>query len=104
VDLFDAMAAADAAEVGMQQAADHKESLLKFAKKVACEIGRRQGIVTADDVQRELVEKHKISDRALGNAAGSLFKGPWRFTGQTVKSVRVSSHGRLLRVWQYTGD
>lgn len=108
MDLFDAIAAREAAEAGMEQAADNKESLLKFAKEKAREIGRRQGRVTADDVQKALAENkpRPISIHALGNAAGSLFKSrsEWKFTGDLIKSERVSSHGRLIRVWQYIGD
>lgn len=108
MDLFDAMAAAEAAEQGMMQAADNKGTLLAFAKEKAREIGRRRGEVTADDVQRALAENpgKPISIHALGNAAGSLFKSrrEWRFTGRLVKSERVSSHGRLIRVWKYIGS
>jgi len=107
--LFDAMAAAELAEQGMMVAADNKESLLKFAREKAREIGRRKGRVTADDVQRALAENpgKPISIHALGNAAGSLFKDRslWKWDGvSVVKSERVSSHGRLIRVWQYIGN
>lgn len=72
--LFDAIAAREAAESGMQKAADNKASLLAFAKSVAERLGRAKGTVTADDVQHELKAAHNISEHALGNAAGSLFK------------------------------
>lgn len=103
--LFDAAAAREAAEQGIAQAAENRASLLEFAKKKAIELGRRNQFVTADDVQAALVD-NKISDRALGNAAGSVFKNKklWLFTGRTVQSERVSSHGRLIRVWQYIGS
>lgn len=101
--LFDAIAAREAAEKGIGRAAENKASLLKFARGLAVGLGVKNGRVTADDVQRAMVDRG-ISERALGNAAGALFRGPrWRFTGETVKSVRVHSHGRLIRVWQYTG-
>jgi len=104
--LFDAMAAREAAQVGMAQAAGNKASLLEFAKKVACEIGRRKRFVSADDVQMELITVHKISEHALGNAAGSIFKGnEWKWDGSSmVKSIRVSAHGRYIKVWKYVGN
>lgn len=103
--LLDAIAAREAAEQGIAQAAENKSSLLEFAKKKAIELGRNNTFVTADDVQLALVAEG-ISDRALGNAAGSVFRNKklWRFTGRTVSSERVSSHGRLIRVWQYIGS
>ena len=102
--IFDAIEARAAAERGMQQAADNKASLLEFAKGIARTLGMKRPFVTADDVQRELAETHKISDRALGNAAGSLFKGDdWECIGTTT-SQRVSAHGRLIRKWRYVGQ
>lgn len=103
--LFDAIAAREAAEAGMAQAADRKASLLAFAKKKAIELGRRHTFVTADDVQAALVAEG-ISQHALGNAAGSLFKDKtrWIYADRTVESQRVSSHGRQIRVWQYIGS
>jgi hypothetical protein len=102
--LFDAAAARVAAEQGMARAAENKKSLLKFAREVAVELGQRTGLVTADDVQHELGQRG-ISEHALGNAAGSLFrdKTKWIWTGRLVSSERVCSHGNLLRVWQYVG-
>lgn len=103
--LFDAIAAREAAEAGMAQAADRKASLLAFAKKKAIELGRRHTFVTADDVQAALVAEG-ISQHALGNAAGSVFRDKklWIYTGKTVPSERVSSRGRLIRVWMYIGN
>lgn len=103
--LLDAIAANEAAEQGIAQAAAKKRSVLEFAKKKAIELGRQNWCVTADDVQLALVAEG-ISDRALGNAAGSVFKDKtlWRYANRVVKSERVSSHGRLIRVWQYIGS
>jgi hypothetical protein len=102
--LLDAIAAREAAEQGIAQAADNKKSLLEFAKKKAIELGREHWCVTADDVQLALVAAG-IDQHALGNAAGSVFKDKtlWRYANRVVKSERVSSHGRLIRVWQYIG-
>lgn len=101
--LFDLIAAREAAEIGIAQAAANKPGLLAFAKDIAAEIGRKQRFVTADDVQFEL-NRRSVSEEALGNAAGSLFKGKvWRFTGRFVPCQRENSHGRMLRVWEYVG-
>jgi hypothetical protein len=61
------------------------------------------GECTADDVQRVLIEQG-ISPHALGNAAGSLFRGgDWEWTGRRVKSARVHAHANELKVWRYVG-
>ncbi|MBV9217683.1 MAG: hypothetical protein JO053_16055 [Acidobacteria bacterium] len=105
--LFDIIEARERAQEGMEQAAERKASLLRFAQRKAEELGRRMRFVTADDVQRALVENpdRSISEHALGNAAGSLFKdkSKWRWTGETRPSERVSAHGRLIRVWEWIG-
>jgi hypothetical protein len=109
--IFDAIEARERAEAGIAQAAENKASLLEFARGVARQLGRERGLVSADDVQRTLFEKHKISEHALGNAAGSLFKKikgkpkEWHFDGTSfIKSERVASHGRYIRVWRYVGS
>jgi DNA polymerase III sliding clamp (beta) subunit (PCNA family) len=66
--LLDAIAAREAAEQGIAQAAENKSSLLEFAKEKAIELGRNHVLVTADDVQLALVAEG-ISEHALGNAA-----------------------------------
>lgn len=89
---------------GMDEAAANKVSLLTFARGIAVGIAiasRRP--VTADDVQAALVACG-IDERALGNAAGSLFRGPlWRFTGQRVRSVREHSHANEIKCWAFVG-
>jgi hypothetical protein len=103
--VFDAAAARDAGEAGKSLAADNNITLLRFAQGVAREIGRRKVFVSADEVQRELIERHGWEPNALGNAAGSLFKGKaWRWDGETKKSEMVDSHGRLIRIWRYVGQ
>lgn len=100
-------AASDAGKrAGMTQAADNHASLLAFARGVAVEIAVRRFSheVTADDVAREL-EARGISVFALGNAAGSLFKGGgWAWTGRFMASERVHAHRNLLRVWRWVGE
>lgn len=61
---------------------------------------RTNRCVTADDAARYLASIGE-SDRALGNAAGSLFRGPeWEPTGCWTASTRVSNHARMVRVWR----
>lgn len=103
--IFDAIAAREAAEAGIDRAAKNNPMVLELAKKKAIEIGRRQIYVTADDVQRALVEAG-LSEHDLGNAAGSVFKDKklWYWDGvTTVASTRVSRHGALIRKWKYVG-
>lgn len=100
--LFDRQASQAAKVEGMERAAANNASLLELAKRVAVDVARRKGAITADDVALELYQKHGISPLALGNAAGSLFKDKrvWQYTGVTVPSIRENAHGRLLRVWK----
>jgi len=87
---------------GQDQAADNKASLLQFVRDGLENIarGRHDRTVTADDAARYLVA-NGISDKALGSAAGSLFRGrQWEFTGQWAKSARVTNHGSDLRIWR----
>lgn len=90
-------------QAGMQQAADNKASLLAHARRVARRIAesRPDRCVTMDDVQ-EALRAEGISDRALGNAAGSVLRtsGGWEWTGRRVKSCRPHSHRNELKVWR----
>jgi hypothetical protein len=96
---FDANASEAAKEAGMELAAENKPQLLAFARKLALEIGKRKSTVTADDVQAAL-QGYGVSIKALGNAAGSLFKdGNWIWTGRFEKSKRIHAHSNMLRVW-----
>jgi hypothetical protein len=101
--IFDEIAAGEAAEAGMNLSAENNRPMLEFARGLAVELGRAKRFVTADDIQRVLVDKG-FPESSLGNAAGSVFRGGnWRWNGQTVKSTRVASHGRLIRIWEYVG-
>lgn len=89
-------------QAGMERAAQSKESLLRYAQDLAVRIaeGRPDRCVTADDVQAAL-RAEGISQHALGNAAGSLFRGKrWQWTGRRVKSVRDVAHANELKVWR----
>lgn len=102
--IFDAIAAREQAEAGMNLAARNNQPQLEYARRLAVEIGREKRFVTADDVQRAMVDKG-FPESSLGNAAGSVFRGrDWKWDGvRTIKSTRVASHGRLIRVWEFVG-
>lgn len=99
--MFDKHAAERAKHRGMTEAERGARDFLNYARAVAREIAshRPQGI-TADDVQEALVQRgHDI--HRLGNAAGSLFRGPeWIFTGERRRSVRIHAHANELKVWR----
>lgn len=83
---------------GMSLAAQNRARLLDYARRLAREIAQKSGVCTSDDVHKALRERGLDG---LGNAAGSLFRGPeWVFTGQWRPSERVSAHGRMIRVWR----
>jgi Tfp pilus assembly protein FimT len=68
LNIFDHAASVAAKERGIQQAADNKASLLEFARKEAVELARAMGEITADDVQRRLVEKgHQRAGFGIGS-------------------------------------
>ncbi len=89
------------AEQGMLFAANNNATLLEEAREIARTIARRVGEVTADDVQMEL-QRRGYGLKALGNAAGSLFKGrEWeKIPGRVVKSARIHAHANELKVWK----
>lgn len=85
-------------EQGMQRAADKRRENLRMAQEYAKLYARRNGSVHADIVSAWL---DKRGMEQLGNAAGSLFKGKeWEFTGEWVKSKKVTNHGHQNRVWR----
>lgn len=99
-DLFDAVAGERAKQEGMARAADNRAVLLEMARGFAHQHALLHGTVTADDVARQMAV-HGFSPSALGPAAGSLFKtSEWEWTGEYVKSIRVSNHSRMIRVWR----
>lgn len=100
--MFDKNAAERAKRDGLASAAEGaRRDILTRAREVAREIAaqRPQGI-TADDVVLALVERG-YDIHSLGNAAGSLFRGPgWQFTGERRRSVRIHAHANELKVWR----
>jgi hypothetical protein len=101
--LFDLFQAEIAADRGIAQAAVNKSTSLEAAKAIAVELGQRQTFVTADDVIR--VYSRRFPLEPLGNAAGGIFrdKRHWRFAERYEQCERVTSHGRMLRVWEFIG-
>lgn len=99
--LFDAELADEAAERGIDRAVRSKPELLEYIKGLAVRIGRRKRFVTADDVQRVLIDQG-VKD--AGNVMGGVFKdrAVWRFS-KFVKCQRVNSHGRMIREWEFIG-
>ena len=94
-----------AKEEGMKQAARNRLLILRYARQVALRIAksRLDRTCTADDVQFALV-REGFSCSSLGNAAGSLFRQKfWVFTGERIRSKRVASHSREVKVWRYVG-
>ena len=90
-------------EEGMAKAAYNKRDALITARRIAKALARRNGTVNADDVGRIL--KRTCGIDSLGPAAGSLFKGKeWTFTGNWVKSKRITNHSRMIREWRLTSE
>jgi hypothetical protein len=99
--MFDKHASERAKRRGMTEAERGARNFLDYAREVAHELAtKRPHGITADDVQQALVERgHDI--HRLGNAAGSLFRGPeWQFTGERRRSVRIHAHANELKVWR----
>lgn len=89
---------------GIARAAQAKHDLLALGR-LYCERAARSRpdrTATADDAARGFKAAGLPAD-ALGNAAGSLFRGKrWEFTGQWRPSRRISNHGHQNRVWRLT--
>jgi hypothetical protein len=97
--LFDGPRSDYMKERGMKIAESNAETALGLARGIAKELARHKPVVNADDVGRVLKQRHGIE--TLGPAAGSLFKSSeWVFTGQWVKSARISNHSRMIRNWR----
>jgi hypothetical protein len=102
---FNASAGTTRKEFGMNQAAEARAELLAECRAAVLKaaLGRATREATADDSARYL-ETIGLSADALGNAAGSLFRGRgWRKTGRMQNSSRESNHAHANCVWEYTG-
>jgi hypothetical protein len=97
--LFDAATAIVQREAGMALAATARPTLLAEARRIAMQIALQRGTVTADDVAARMVA-NGMDYAALGNASGSVFRGPFVWTGEVVTSHRVSTHARAIKVWR----
>jgi len=98
--IFDLPTGIELANKGIALAADNKGELVTRGRNIALRIAATRGEVTADDVQYELA-KEGVSVKALGNAAGAIFRDRrLRWTGRMAKSTRIHAHGNLLRVWE----
>jgi hypothetical protein len=81
-----------------------RKQLLEMARLCAIRVVNRFGEVTYDDVFYEMI-RQGLDPIALGNAAGSIFRGKeFIFTGRWEKSRRVSNHARVNRVWRLNND
>lgn len=99
--LFDYAESQRRAEIGIGIAADQNASLCIKAREIAVELCRKQGTVTMDDVQRELVARKVCGIKDLGNAAGGVFRDRrFEFTGRRIKSARIHAHSNEIKVWR----
>ncbi len=99
---FSLFTGAVARDAGISQAAESRNALVEKARRYLRTLARERGnhCVTADDAVEYLV-KIGESERALGNAAGSLFRShEWEATGCWTPSTRISNHARMVRVWR----
>ena len=96
---FDLLQGEKAKAEGMKAAAEARPATLIYARAIAFALASEHGTVNADMVGEKLKERGYNPN--LGPAAGSLFKGDeWEFTGERVRSKRVTNHGRELKVWK----
>ena len=98
MELFNYMEAQARRNAGMAGAENGREWLLAQAQQCARQACSAFGEVTSDDVA-SFMSARGLDYSALGNAAGSVFKG-MEWTGRIVRSERPSTHGRIIRVWR----
>lgn len=99
MNLFDAAEADRRKEEGMRLAATARPELLSVAQGIALSLAVDGREISMDDVAAEMAAQG-YDFSLLGNAAGSVFKGPgWTCSGFT-RSVRASTHGRAIRLWK----
>lgn len=98
MELFNYMEAQRRRNAGLAAAENGREWLLAQAQRLARESCDINGEATSDDVAMMMASRG-LDYGALGNAAGSVFKG-MEWTGRVVRSERPSTHGRIIRVWR----
>lgn len=90
-------------EKGIAHATTNKSELLRHAQAVAEQIAasRASRKVSIDCVMRQLIEEG-FTPADLGKAAGSVFRNNliWEFTGEYIKTKRITSHARPVGVWK----
>lgn len=103
--LFDAAEARRRMEYGIKVAASSTARVvaLEIARALAREISLAHGVVTSDDVALAM-HRRGLSYEDLGNAAGSIFRCGFAWTGDVRQSIRVSTHNRIIRVWRIKSD
>lgn len=87
---------------GIERAATAREDVLALGRELVrkAALRRPERTATADDAAFGF-HVHGLPEDALGNAAGSLFRGKeWEFTGAWSPSKRTSNHGHQNRVWR----
>ena len=99
--LFDLPKAKKLRDAGKDRAATERRELLGVAQEYAVNLCRFLTVpITADEVYDAMAVTERHPER-LGNAWGSVFKGPeWEWTGEWRQSTRVSNRGRYIRVWR----
>ena len=97
--LFNAAEAQRRKDAGMRKAADARGELLIQAQAIARRIAETWSVVTADDVAM-CMNQRGIRYEDLGNAAGSVFRSDFEWTGKVTPSIRASTHGRTIKVWR----
>jgi len=99
--LFDARRSEKLKAEGMAIAADNARDYLEIAREIAREIALAHPRQECDADRVGRVLKRRLDIETLGPAAGSLFRGKeWIFTGQWVKSKRITNHSRMIRIWR----
>jgi hypothetical protein len=103
--LFDSAEADRRMEAGIALASSSqmRNALLRVAQGHARSLCVTQGWVTSDCVCRRMAERG-FDYADLGNAAGAVFRGGFSWTGEVQRSTRVSTHGRIIRVWRIRND
>lgn len=99
-DLFDWMKGERLKQEGMEKSAMSRTALLALARSLAVALaGEKDRSISIDDVQKELMAMGHDPEK-LGNAAGSVFRGPrWEWAGVT-HSRRTSNHRRMIKTWR----
>lgn len=100
--IYDAIAESEARDLGLELAAAHGQPLTKLAQIIAARLARKKGVVTIEDVRKEL--DRRVPGWEPGNWMGSVFAGRrWQWTGRMVKTRHKNGHGRAVREWRLRG-